>query len=102
MRKPLPQKFAEAPLLHPWLQLFYLAFHDLFGDRAWENGPITWMARQKWAETHGLDEEATALLHSHVAAMDLAFLSAKADNKDGGEGRGIGGRIRRDGEGTDA
>lgn len=43
-------------------------------DRYFEGGLIPWAARQHWAEVHGLDEEATRLLHVHVVAMDLAYL----------------------------
>lgn len=102
MRKPLPEKYADAPRVHPWLALFYLAFHDLIGDRAWDRGPITWMARQRWAEINGLDDEATSLLHTHVPAMDLAFLDSTGDNKTGGDGRGIGGKSSGHGQGSDA
>lgn len=81
MRKPLPAKYADAPRVFPWLQLFYEAFEDLVGDRPQTDAPIPWSTRQKWAEVHGLDEIATELLHTHVKALDLAFLNSRRDNR---------------------
>jgi len=66
---------------YPWLLIYYHAFHDLIGDRHWEYGPITWMARQGWADKYDLDDLQTELLHVHVKAMDLAFLQWKRQNK---------------------
>ena len=58
--------------------VFYDAFMDLVCDRYFDGGLIPWAARQHWAEVHGLDAEATRLLHIHVTAMDTAFLEWKA------------------------
>jgi hypothetical protein len=72
---------ANPPEIWPWLRLFYDAFMDLIGDRNWEYGPVTWSARVLWATEHGLDRVATQLLHTHVGALDLAFLKWKSDNQ---------------------
>jgi hypothetical protein len=74
LQRPIPQELANAPQVYPWLLVFQRAFWDLIGDRPSNDSPIPWMVRQRWAEVHGLDEEATMLLHHHVRAQDLAFL----------------------------
>lgn len=79
LNRPVPKELANAPQVHPWLVLFQRAFFDLISDRATQQSPIPWSVRQRWAEVHGLDEEASALLHKHVVAQDLAYLGHMRD-----------------------
>jgi hypothetical protein len=79
-RLPVPKVIADAPILRPWLGLFQQAFRDLVGDRCGPGQPITWQARQRWAEVHELDPEATELLHHFVVAQDVAFLGYLREN----------------------
>lgn len=92
LKQPIPQALINAPVVHPWLHVFYNAFLDLIADRAYEDGPITWTARELWSKKYGLDRVATDLLHIHVKALDLAFLAHKRDSRargtgDGGDGK---------------
>lgn len=80
-RRPIPEALYSGPRLHPWLAIFYEAFTDLISDRYFEDGLIPWAARQHWAEVHGLDAEATRMLHKHVPAMDMAFLEWRAKKR---------------------
>lgn len=80
LNRPIPKEMQDGPQVFPWLALFYNAFIDLMSDRHSENSLIPWSVRQKWAEVHGLDALATRLLHTHVIAMDMAFLKWRAEH----------------------
>lgn len=81
LNRPVPKELANAPQVWPWLTLFQRAFFDLIADRPTQESPIPWSVRQRWAEVHHLDEEATELLHSHVVAQDVAFLGHMRDTR---------------------
>lgn len=70
--EPLPARIANAPTLHYGLGYFLQAFFDLDGERSQAWGPrrIPWTSVQRYAEAHGLDEEATDELHFMVEYMD--------------------------------
>jgi hypothetical protein len=80
LNRPIPKEMQSRPQVFPWLALFYNAFGDLVADRNWSDAPISWVARQRWADVHGLDRTATALLHIHVKAMDIAFLQWRREH----------------------
>ncbi len=75
-RRPVPDRIQNAPDLWLGLEFYFRAFVDLNTCRSsgWSPGPIAWMDTQAYAASLGMDEEETDTLHTHIAAMDRAFL----------------------------
>ena len=74
--KQLPDWIQDAPELLP-SEVFYMqAFWELSTTRqvGMAPGPIPWTATQKYTEVHGLDNQAAALMHRVVRALDGAYL----------------------------
>lgn len=92
LKRPLPKAITEPPSVWPWLHVFYNAFIDLIDDRGYDGGMITWLARETWAKKHGLDEVGTKLLHTHVKALDIAFMAHKRDTQARGSNSRLGDR----------
>jgi len=58
------------------LELYYIGFMDLIASRqmGMSAGPIWWGTVQDYCDKHGLDEDQTEAMHTHVRDMDLAYL----------------------------
>lgn len=76
MGAPIPEPMANAPSLLPGLALYYRAFVELSSDRSGGMGvgPVFWSSIQRYCEVLRLDEDQTEAMHSHVRAMDEAYL----------------------------
>jgi len=76
MGRPLPPKIAQAPVLHPGLELYWTAFHELNTCRSYgfTPGPIPFTAIMDYARAHEFSEDQTETLFHHVRVMDQAYL----------------------------
>lgn len=77
---PLPQRIANAPELQVGLDLFYLAFLELSSCRSigFGEGPIPWLAIQRYCEVHEIEGEQREDLFYHVQRLDQSFLDWRA------------------------
>lgn len=76
MRKPIPDRIANAPELEFGLDLYYDAFWDLTTGRQAGLGasPIAYMDMRDYALAHEYDEEQIEFLFHCVRMMDNAYL----------------------------
>jgi hypothetical protein len=77
-KQPVPEKIASAPVLLPWLEPIYVAFHRLCTCRSigMSFGPIPWTAIHQYAVTHRYDETAEELyrFETLIERMDSAYI----------------------------
>lgn len=85
-KAPLPEKFANAPELLPGLDLYYSAFFDLSTCRplGFAEGPIPWLAIDRYCEANDIEGEQREDLHFHVRALDRAYLQWRANQQQRG------------------
>lgn len=76
MRSPYPDAIANAPELHPGLNLFYTAFLDLTSCRTlgYSQGPIPWLAIDHYCQANEIEGEQREDVFYHVAHLDKAYL----------------------------
>jgi len=76
MRAPYPDAIANAPELPPGLNLFYTAFLDLNSCRTlgYSQGPIPWLAIDRYCQAHELEGEQREDVLYHVAHLDKVYL----------------------------
>lgn len=79
-RLPYPDAIANAPELHPGLNLFYTAFLDLTSCRTlgYSQGPIPWLAIHHYCEANEIEGEQREDMFYHVAHLDKAYLDWSA------------------------
>ena len=67
----------------PGLELYYIAFNDLMASRTMGMtvGPIWWDTIQTYCEAKELSEDQIDSTHSHVKAMDLAYMKFLSKKK---------------------
>lgn len=75
-RQPYPDSIANAPELHPGLNLFYTAFLDLTSCRALgtSQGPISWLSIHYYCEANEIDGEQREDVFFHVTRLDKVYL----------------------------
>lgn len=78
-RREIPDIIANAPQLLPGLQLYWNAWMDLWTCRRESGSMIPWSEIQYWADSNTLPPLQVADLHTHIRALDLAFLAWKRD-----------------------
>jgi hypothetical protein len=88
---PIPERIQNAPTLHFGLELYYLAFLDLTSCRGTgygTEGPIPWLAMDRWAVRHELSDEQWQDLQFHLGRMDEVYLKYKAEKLKASLGKG--------------
>lgn len=94
MGRELPPTIANAPQLTTGLGLYLQAFWELSScrDIGFGEGPIPWLAINRYSEHLDLDIDQELALFHHVRAMDNVYLqhqSKKSGASTSGQGKGI-------------
>lgn len=78
---PIPDSILNAPELEEGLELYYIAFMDLSDCRAMgmSEGPIPWLAIDRYCLRHGIEGEAADDMIYHVKKLDAHYLSKQRD-----------------------
>lgn len=76
MRRPIPDRIRNAPVLRPGLELYLEAFYDLNTCRppGWGIVPIPWSAAKDYASANEFSEVQTERLLKYAPVMDAAFI----------------------------
>lgn len=81
-RMPIPDAIQNAPVLHPWLTLYWLAFQDLTSSRqfGFSMGPISLLNMVEYCIIHGIEGECREDLLWFLPRMDSFYMEWKAKN----------------------
>ncbi len=75
-KKPVPKRMQDKPKLLPGLDLFYMAFLDLYCDRCDPGMPIMFSSKLAWAKAAGITAwEDFQRFKALVGALDTVYLN---------------------------
>lgn len=81
----LPQKIQNAPKLLVGLDIYWIGFTRLNSSRAsgWGPSELPWMLIEEYCDRVGIFGDQREIFHSHIYAMDKAYLEYCEEHKGG-------------------